>query len=591
MDNTYPGTQLRFPCYLLHDVPRDTDFVGREHALNAVGEVLLPPRGASMCSGVEGPKVFALCGMGGIGKTEIAIEFAHRHQSRFDAVLWARACSPDTLAKSFWEIVVRLGLEEPCNKGDPEANKQTLRSWLSNPWKPVAVSDADPECSPFQRCRATWLLVLDGADDPLILQDFWPLRSGSILITSRDPSAKVIFSAAPAGLDLQPLQTDVGALLLKFLTNRVEDGYAAAEDLTKLLGGLPLAVSQIAKISVSRKLSLVEMYRLYNEPSEHANLHDASDELDLSVYPYTLATVWKMETLSPEAKTLLDVLGFLYPGQVREALFTDMYHDHGVLDFPSDPASFPKARNELMRLSLVKWNQEGIDLTIHRVVQDVVIAKLEAGRFNALFSFTVFLVWFNWPSALPGASRRKTGLQPKRCHKRDIISRWPWCASLYPHVVRLKDMWQLTNNISVPTKMRFAALLLDAAWYQHEKGYMQDFDELRKTSIDICAKIESPDKGTLLIDTHFVLGAIAADTNRHEDSQWLKEVGCTIQFVVSKDIGRPYERLFFALVEVSVSRIQTGRYQDAITMLLAARDGRRKVFTSCALAGQIIDDV
>lgn len=453
--------RLQLPCYMFDNLPRNPYFVGREYALEAIGETLLPLGETSTTSEIGNLKGFALCGMGGIGETEIAVEFAHRHKNEFDTVLWAHAGSPDALKRSLWQIAVRLGLQDPSDNQVPEANKEALRSWLSDPWKPVALFENDTESSPFQRFRATWLLVFDGADDPLIFQDLWSLHRGSILITSRDPSAKTIFPTMPAGLDLQRLHKDEGALLLKRLTNRAVDEDTAADNLGEIIGGLLLAISQIANISVSRNLSLEEMYRLYNQPIQHPNLHSASIA---SKYPYNLATVWKMETLSPAAKTLLDTLSFLDPVQIREQLFTNIYHDHGVLGFPKDRASFRGARSELMRSSLVKWNKEGFDLTLHGVGQDVANAKLEDDRFNVLFSFTVFLIWFKWPSAIPGASRRNTGLHPKRCNQRDIVSRWPWCASLYPHVVRLKFMWELTNDISAVTKMRSAALLNNAAW-------------------------------------------------------------------------------------------------------------------------------
>ncbi|KAL8992914.1 MAG: hypothetical protein Q9188_007466 [Gyalolechia gomerana] len=446
---------------MLDNLPCNPYFVGREYALEAIGETLLPLRDTSTTSEIGNLKVFALCGMGGIGKTEIAVEFAHRRKNEFDTVLWAQAGSPDALERFLWQIAVRLGLQDPSENRDPVANKEALRSWLSDPWKPVALFENYTELSPFQRFRATWLLVFDGADDPLIFQDFWPLHRGSILITSRDPSAKTIFPTMPAGLDLQRLQKDEGALLLKRLTNRAVDEDTAADNLGQILGGLPLAISQIAKISFSCDLSLEEIYRLYNQPIQHPNLHSASIASNPCVYPYKLATVWKMETLSPAAKTLLDILSFLDPAQIREQLFTNIYHDHGVLGFPKDRASFRGARSELMRSSFVKWNKEEFDLTLHGVVQDVANAKLEDDRFNALFSFTVFLIWFKWPSAIPGASRRNTGTEPSR--------------------------------------------------YQHEKGYMQDLDELLKISTKICEKIEHPDKESLLTDTHFFLGAIAAD--------------------------------------------------------------------------------
>ncbi|KAL8937279.1 MAG: hypothetical protein Q9216_004508 [Gyalolechia sp. 2 TL-2023] len=493
---------------MLDDLPRNPNFVGREQTLEAIGESLLPPSQASIASEVGGLKVLALCGMGGIGKTEIAVEFAHRHKSKFDAVLWAQAGSRHALEKSLWQIAVRLGLLDPSENQDPKANKETLRSWLSNPRMPVAFSEGYPESSPFQ---ATWLLVFDGADDPFILRDFWTLHRGCILITSRDPRAKIIFPSSEAGLDLKGLQKKESTALLNKMTKKIVNEGTAADSLVQLLGGLPLAIAQIANISASRNLSLGEIYKLYNQPDQHAKLHGTSIDLYPSVYSHNLATVWKMETLNPSARTLLDVLSFLDPVQVSEQLLIDIDHVPRALDFPRSRKSFNRARDELMQSSLMKWSQEGLGFTLHGLVQDVAIAKFEEERFSTLFSFTVFL---------------------------------------------------------------------------HEKGYMRDIDELLKTSTEICEELNHTDKDTLLIDTHFVLGAIAADTNQHKASRWHKEVSYDLQLGVSKNIRTVDERLILSLVERAVSRIQDGHYDEAIKWLLGAQDARRKLFTSCGPARQ-----
>lgn len=581
---TLPRSQPNIPHYKLDDLPRNHNFTGREDALRAIADTLLLPKLPATASQVEGPRVFALCGMGGIGKTDTAIAFAYRHRDDFDVILWAHAGSRDALETSLWHMLLQLGLRDQSNDCRSEANKETIWSWLSDPWKLATELESDLEAAPLQRSRATWLLVLDGADNPLVLQDFRSLDCGAILITSRDPSAKTILSKKPAGLDLGRLQKHEGTSLLKKLTNETDYDDTAAENLVEILGGLPLAIFQMATISVSRKLSLREMYKLYNRPNQHANLHTASVEPTTYAYPHNLATVWKLETLGPGAKTILDTFSFLDPNKIQERLFDKIYHDIGVLSVPKGPASFNEARDELMRSSLVKRDQEGIDLTIHGVVQDVAIAKLESNKFDSLFCFTVFLIWYRWPSATPGSSLRKPDLHPKTCNQRDIVSRWPWCASLYPHVLRLKYMWELTKAIPDITKIRLCALLNNAAWYQHERGSRQDLDELLKTSNEISETIKDPRKTLLMIDIHFFLGAIAADMNQHKVSREHKCISYRMQFDMLKPHGRVGERAILSVIELAVAAIQDGQFNEAINMLLSAQRERKKLSMNRALA-------
>lgn len=375
---------------MLDNLPRNSNFTDREHALDTIADTLLLPSSPFTASKVEGPRVFALCGLGGIGKTEIAIELAHRYQNNFDAILWAQADSHEALENSVWQMLVRLGLQEQFGSRNPAENKEVLRNWLSDPWKPITIVGDDLRASPFQRFRASWLLVFNGADDPLILQEFCSLHHGAILVTSRNPLAKTVFPILPAGLDRQSLEKQEGNLLLKRWTIGKRYDIIQVENLFEILGGFPLAIFQMAMISVSRILSLEEIYKLYNWPTQHSNLHNVAFESTTSSYLYNLATVWQLEMLRPAARTLLEIITFLDLKEIREQLFDNIHHNHRVLDFSKDPASFHEVRNELMQSYLVDGNEEGINLTIHGIVQDVAISKLESNRFDSLFSFTVF---------------------------------------------------------------------------------------------------------------------------------------------------------------------------------------------------------
>ncbi|KAL8836422.1 MAG: hypothetical protein Q9170_002910 [Blastenia crenularia] len=571
-----PMIPARLPCFTLEDTPelaRNPNFLGREDTLNAMRHILLPYRQGSTSFEIDSLKQLALCGMGGIGKTEIALEFAHRQRRKYDAVFWARADTIANLDKSFWHLSDRLGLLDYSRQPKFTTGTDALGSWLSNPWK----FEAGKGRSPISRwVRATWLLILDGADD---LSTIWHLRQlkfGSVLITSRDPTAKTILSTVSAGLHLECLHNAEGAALLKRLTKRTENSDADAKFLSSLLGGLPLAISQIASVSVFQDLDLSELCELYKQRQNHAVLHNTSG-LNFSAYPFTVATVWHLETLSLEAKTFLDVLSLMRDTQIPQQLLIDFDHDHAVPYFPCGLESVDKARNELMQSSLIQWDTPEIDIKLHRTVQDAVIAKLSHEQFDATFSFVVFLVWFRWPSSLPRAS---CGLHPKTSNQRHLVTRWSWCASLFLHVARLRELWEHTNKISMTTRMLFVALLNEAAWYQHERGSNGEVPGLLGLSEKVCNSIEHPNKDSLLVDVNFFLGAIAADTNQHELSWRHRQASTQIQLKISQELGLADERLVVSWIEFAASGIQDRSYERAITILELAQDFRKRFLVS-----------
>ncbi|KAL8798261.1 MAG: hypothetical protein Q9182_006822, partial [Xanthomendoza sp. 2 TL-2023] len=574
---TFSSREPKLPCIALDAYDRNKDFFGREDVLDLISQALLPQKQKFNSSESNDLRQFALCGLGGLGKTEIALEFAHRHKHKFDAVLWVRADASANLNQTYCDLSVRLGLEEPTDSKNFTVCREVLKGWLSDPWKPAAgQGEAVKSASPVS-AQATWLLIFDNADDPYILTDFWPQGSGSVLITSRDPLAKVAFSIAPSGIDLHPLQEQEGATLLKKMTRGTEKADAVARIISNSVDGLPLALVQIASIVMHQDLTLEEMWELWRDHSQRTDLHGLNFRTGSPQYPHSIATVWAFERLKPAAKALLDVLAFLDPDRIQEDLFAEFVPDETLPDFPTAGSAYREARTDLLQLSLVKRNKESHELSMHRLIQDSARAKLGTSTYNTLFSLILHLIWSNWPSAMPKASFQSADLQPKISNQRLAVGRWPRCAALYPHVLRLKDLWQLSHGISPIAKMKFAALLNDAAWYQNERGRTRDFDDFFEASIDICENSGHPDKDALLIDIHFCLGAIAADSNRHTASREHKEASFAIQTKAYEELDKVDERLAMNYAELAISRIQDGRYDEGIAALLRQEEISRSL--------------
>ncbi|KAM3551234.1 hypothetical protein MY1884_007826 [Beauveria asiatica] len=203
---------------------------------------------SSVCS-------FALCGMGGIGKTEMAVEYVYARQSKYDAILLVTEEGKSILSEQFARIATVLNIE------DHTVSCEIVKGWLSNPVRSYDVAASAEN-------EATWLLIFDNADDPSVLEDFWPSTgSGSVLITSRDSVAKNQILTANKGVDVQPFSPPDAVRFLDTLTRKIPNA-GQVEDAAEVadgLGGLPLLITQMAGVMARLRLSYSDCLALLDD--------------------------------------------------------------------------------------------------------------------------------------------------------------------------------------------------------------------------------------------------------------------------------------------------------------------------------------
>lgn len=442
---------------MLEFTNHNPNFVGREKILEEIAKALLPSQTKFVSSELEDLKRFALCGLGGVGKTEIAIEFVLRHKDAYDAVFWIRADEVAKLDSRFRQIAIELQLETQTESVNHVVSRELVKGWLSRAWKWTK-----PEGQVRTPVEATWLIIFDNVDDLQILPDYWPIQgNGAVLITSRDPLSKFIFSTTPFGINLEPFTNEEGATLLKQLTNE-QDAGQVAEDIAQALGGLPLAISQMAGIIRRQDLKLSEFLESYNDAAEHAALFGAKFPLGHSVYPHTISSVWVLDSLKPATRILLKVIAFLDPDCIQEYILANSSLKLMLDGYPPSPAAFREARSELIQSSLLIRHKNREELTVHRLVQDSVRAKMTPEEGAHAFWSAVRLLWAQWPTAMGSPTRKNAPVVTPKFH---FIDRWPKCATLYPHVLRLKNLYSsIANSDLMVPKVELAALLNDAAW-------------------------------------------------------------------------------------------------------------------------------
>jgi len=324
--------------------PRPPVLAGRKELLAAVD--------ARLSAGDDhGPRIVALCGLGGAGKTSVAVEYAYRHLDQV-GVAWQFAAEDATvLAAGFGELAAQLGARGLADARDPVASVGTV----------------------LARFPVPWLLMFDNAADMASVAGFLPPAGpGRVLITSQNPNwpGQV--------LDVPVLDPDVA---FGFLVNRTGDpDRQTARDLADVLGGLPLALEQAAAYTQATGGTLAGYLALFQQ--RRAGLLARGEPTG---YSKTVASTWalafdRLQHTAPGAVGLLRLLAFCAPEaiplrlllQPRPGLAGRLGEDVMPVLAPllEDPLAAGDAIGALRRYSLVTPAPDG-SVSVHRLVQAV----------------------------------------------------------------------------------------------------------------------------------------------------------------------------------------------------------------------------
>ncbi len=287
--------------------------------------------------------LIALYGTGGVGKTQLAAEYAHAKRGEYKAVWWLNAEAEATLANDLAALARALDLPEKDTR-EICLIVATVLHWLNG--------------------NTDWLLIYDNATDAKSLQGYLPhAHSGHVLVTSRNPNWLGLAQA----LEVTLLDAEDGA---KFLVERTgQDDAAAARELAEELGGLPLALEQAGAYCEATKKPLADYLRLFRQRGQE--LLQRGQPAD---YPATVATTWEIsfeaaQRECPAAAALLNLLAFCAPEAFPLSVFRN-----GVEQLPDELASavadelaFDDAIAALRRYSLLV--RENDSVTLHRLVQ------------------------------------------------------------------------------------------------------------------------------------------------------------------------------------------------------------------------------
>jgi tetratricopeptide (TPR) repeat protein len=384
------------------DVPtRNKNFTGRDDILDRLREgassrrtAVLPDSGPHTSESDPGnPIPQGVHGLGGVGKTAIAIEYAYRYRSDYDLVWWIAADQLPSVRGSLAALAQRLGLE-----ASPAAGVDGLIA---------AVRDALRRGEPSSR----WLIVFDNADQPEEIKDLIPTGAGDVLITSRNHRWEAVISTVSMDVFRPQESTD-------FLLKRVRKGLtgADADRLAKELGHLPLALEQAGAMLAETGMPADEYLRLLKE-------HAAAimDEGPPSGYPRSMTAAWQLSVNAvkrsrPQALEVLRCCAFFGPEPIPRDVFRRGVQETGTVvgEVLSNPIATASVMRELARYALITL--DGNAVKVHRLIQALLRDELTAEQ-QAAYRHEAHLIM---AAAAP--------------EDPDDATTWPRFQALLPHV-------------------------------------------------------------------------------------------------------------------------------------------------------------
>lgn len=338
--------------------PRNPEFVGREIQIQEVEKRFAEPK--------PGKSHFvALHGLGGIGKSQVALEIAYRWKDSFpkQSILWIHASTRDRFNQSFRDILTLLGIPE-----NPNIDVENLiGSWLED------------------ESAGRWLMIVDNVDDEDVVFDkhlgaltkstivacIPRVEHGSVLFTTR--YKKIAIKTADEIVGLIEMTEEEANLLLK---QTLKDDYVDTADYKPLieeLGYIPLAISHAAAFMRENEIGLLDYLELYRDGEEERvellGGDQALDEGDASDLPTPVLTTWQISfnylkkdaSADPLAPSLLSVMSFMDRQEIPKSLLA-------LFDKKGSKVRVTKAIGSLKTMSLISESNHQT-FSMHGLVQ------------------------------------------------------------------------------------------------------------------------------------------------------------------------------------------------------------------------------
>lgn len=492
----------------------------------------------------------ALCGLGGIGKTQTVLEYAYRYRHEYQAVLWVKADTEKSVQADMLALATLLDLQER-DAQDQEVKRAAVARWL--------------------REQSDWLLIFDNADELEIVEKVLPTGyRGHILLTTRAQSTGRLARRFP----VEEMSPEVGALFLLRRLGRISPDESLdkvslterdqAMELARELGGLPLALDQAGAFIEETPCSLTDYLELYRQ--RRVALLSLRGGI-VNDHPEPVTTTWsisfsEIERLHPRSADLLRVCAFLDPDAIPEELITDGVIELGsqLASVESDSLALMQTIGALWRYSLIRRNPDTKILNLHRLVQVVLRDAMSEEEQREWAERVVRAVHRAFPSKID-------------------MQAWTHCQRLLPQAqmcVSLIDQYGFCF-------LEAAHLLNQTAYYLRERARYSEAEGLYQRALTIRVEALGEDH----IDTAqscYNLARLYFDTSRYPEAEALYQRALDIR---ERQLGREHVMIAQTLNSIALTLWCWGvRYDQAEQLyeqalrIFDATVGREHVLTA-----------
>lgn len=467
----------------------------------------------------------AIKGLGGIGKTQTAIEYAYRarERGRYTHTLWINASSEETVLSSFASLKGWVPDLAPAEESNQRAQIDKTLRWL-------------------EQCPDPWLLIYDNADDITFLPAYLPKEGrGSMLFTTR---ASAVGALAPAlEVDVLSVEDAIQLLLRRagWANDATREEREDASAIAQELGRFPLALDQSGAYLEETGCSFADYLELYQE-RQHALL--ARRGKQVTGYPDSVATTWslafeRIEERSPAAAELLQVCAFVAPDQIPEELLTGgaAFWPTTLQEAVRDRLRFNQMLSTLLAFSLIKRFGRKHQLSIHRLVQVVQQARMTKAEQRQWAKRLVLAVQAVFPS------------EPE-----DATS-WQGCERLLPQALACETLIEQQQF-----QQAEAADLLDrTSTYLRERGLYSQAEPLIRRALGMREHLLGPAHLDVATSLHN-LGKISWRQGNYSDVEPLYQRALRIR---EQRLGAEHHAVASLLNDLALLSIAQGKYAQA----------------------------
>ena len=380
-------------------------------------------------------------GLGGIGKTQIAVEYAYRarEQGRYTHTLWINAGSVETILASFVTLAELLPIDLSEKETDQRSLVAAVLRWL-------------------EHCDQPWLLIFDNADDLSLVHSFLPVRGkGNIVLTTRSNAVGSLTSS----IEVNTMEVMEGVqFLLRRAQHTISADASEIEEATNIviaLAQFPLAIDQAGAYIEETGCGLQDYFQIYQQ-HRYELLARRGKHMG---YPESVATTWslsfqRVEEAHPQVSELLRLCAFLAPDDIPEELLIDgaPYWPPALQQAVANHWHFNLMLEALLAFSLIKRVGRERQLSLHRLIQVVQLDLIAPDERR------------QWAERVVHAVHAVHAVFPR--HLRDVSS-WPTCRR---YLGQVEECAVLIGQY----RLRFpeaAELLNRAGLYHMEHGFYQ----------------------------------------------------------------------------------------------------------------------